>query len=549
MKKSSGFLFQIVIFLLLSISACNVPISSTPTTVGPTLVPSLVPTLVPTQVPKNGITMTYTDLSTLVFDQGGQVTGPDGANHNVDPFWLYRSPVTNGQYALCVASGACTPPAHQANPNFVNPSFNGLPVDGVNVDQAQAYCAWMGGSLPTDLQFQKINTDFKLGSALLPPSPCTGQSKCSPPSGYTAEFVGNPANTLQTGQSVGNPGVIILQAGGIILQAGGIILQRGGIILQNQGGIILQDGAGGIILQNNNGSAAQAQPMMEVFNIKNGVQVGGLNFRCVINHPLPALAPMCSFVRSANSNFPPFVCPQPGPSIDVKGSYCSNGQAFFTVDVHNASSYQVDQVTNGGTPGVQLNDQTQNCTVDAADSTSDTTRLICSGKSDSNMTVTAYEQCAPPAGWNPKNPCLYGYHYNPATNMCDYGASSTGPTQVPSGPTLVPGGPTNYPPPGGVITPAAMPNNGLCPSGFTLSPIGCCAPAKSYPAVCPPGDVLSGSQCLPYSQIVHVVHQDVNVPECATSSGGNSGGGGCNLTCAKGEELDAKTCSCYVPKP
>ena len=497
--------------LILLTSSCNLPSST------PTAIPAALPTAEPTAVSKTGDIKTYTDLSSIIFDVGGPVTLGDGSQQNTDPFWMYQSDVTNGQYTLCVAIGACTPPDPQDNPDFNKPANNGLPVDGVSFDQAQAYCAWMGGSLPTEEQFIKVDTDLKMGSNLLPPSPCAGDSKCSPQKGFASELVAGS-------QAGGNPGVIILQAGGIILQAGGFILQRGGIILQDRGGIILQNDAGGIILQNNNGSGGQAQPYMKVYDVTTNAHATGLNFRCVIPHPT-ILLPACTILRG-NKDFPQAVCPAPGPSIAIVGTFCQNGQPYFTVDIKNApAGYQVGVVNNYGTSNAEAVDQTQqDCTIDQAHSTSDSTRLVCKGTpntSTSQETVWAMEQCAPPAGWSSSDPCLNGYQYDSSTNMCDYLSSST------------------------AYSSTAL---NVCQTGFTASPAGCCAPAKNYPAVCPPGDIFEGTDvgCVSYSSIAHVVHQDVNLPDCSIGNGGRNK---CSKTCSSGQVLDPKTCTCLDTKP
>ena len=84
-----------------------------------------------------------------------QVTGEDyGANRKlaVQQFWLQETPVTTDLYSICVSAGACTVPEHDiADPNpasWDDPSRFELPVY-VRHDQAEGYCQWAKGRLPT----------------------------------------------------------------------------------------------------------------------------------------------------------------------------------------------------------------------------------------------------------------------------------------------------------------------------------------------------------------------------------------------------------------
>ena len=69
----------------------------------------------------------------------------------VDGFWIDKTEVTNGEYQLCVDSGVCTPQRHQGQ------RFAGAdqPVVGVDWFQSVTYCQWVGGSLPTEAQWEK----------------------------------------------------------------------------------------------------------------------------------------------------------------------------------------------------------------------------------------------------------------------------------------------------------------------------------------------------------------------------------------------------------
>jgi formylglycine-generating enzyme len=110
-----------------------------------------------------GTTMRWYDNSLLVpvpageFVMGGD--DPDNPEHVVvlDDFWAYKTMVTNDMYRLCVASGACTPPADELPvPEYLEPDLKDNPVVGVTWEQAGAYCTWMHAHLPSEAQWEKL---------------------------------------------------------------------------------------------------------------------------------------------------------------------------------------------------------------------------------------------------------------------------------------------------------------------------------------------------------------------------------------------------------
>lgn len=108
-----------------------------------------------------GATYPYVDGSTLVAVPGGEFIMGYGNEDNLEHrvtlggFWIYRNEVTNGQYALCVTLGKCSPPDTNANTNFLKPLRRNDPVNGVSWDQAQAYCQFVNGRLPTEAEWEK----------------------------------------------------------------------------------------------------------------------------------------------------------------------------------------------------------------------------------------------------------------------------------------------------------------------------------------------------------------------------------------------------------
>jgi len=87
----------------------------------------------------------------------GIKNGVDNPEHlvNLSAFWVYRSKVTNNQYALCVSSGRCTLPAASKNENYNDPLRGNDPVVGVNYEQASAYCSFANARLPTEAEWEK----------------------------------------------------------------------------------------------------------------------------------------------------------------------------------------------------------------------------------------------------------------------------------------------------------------------------------------------------------------------------------------------------------
>lgn len=67
-------------------------------------------------------------------------------------FWIGRTEVTNAQYAICVEDKACKPPANRIFYN--NPAYANHPVVYLTWSDAAAYAQWLGGSLPTEAQWE-----------------------------------------------------------------------------------------------------------------------------------------------------------------------------------------------------------------------------------------------------------------------------------------------------------------------------------------------------------------------------------------------------------
>jgi formylglycine-generating enzyme required for sulfatase activity len=112
--------------------------------------------------PQEGDTLSWLDGSLLVYIPPGEfimgLGSDDNPEHEVylDGFWIYRTEVTNSMYLRCIAIGECSPPAvDPALPDLENPDLADFPVVGVRWDQAENYCNFVGGTLPTEAQWEK----------------------------------------------------------------------------------------------------------------------------------------------------------------------------------------------------------------------------------------------------------------------------------------------------------------------------------------------------------------------------------------------------------
>ena len=181
MKRMLILIITGVISILL-LSACNLPTVSnaqspvelpqdSPTDSSPPNAPSAeMPTAEETQAlptvemsgPELGSTMLWIDNSLLTFIPSGEFimgttyedtsTHPDSPEHiiNQSGFWIYRGEVTNAMYEHCVLADACTPPKAD-----VYSKERDHPIVNVDWYQAQAYCSWVDGHLPTESQWEK----------------------------------------------------------------------------------------------------------------------------------------------------------------------------------------------------------------------------------------------------------------------------------------------------------------------------------------------------------------------------------------------------------
>lgn len=171
MKRVRYFVFTILLIIFV-MSACASPtpetvvVVVTATAEAPTLAPTeeVLPSMQAISLggPGSGEVMKWIDGSVLIYIPAGDFimgdNGFDAPVHTVslDGYWIQETKVTNRMYDQCVRAGICSAPAQTlGGPVFSNPEFANHPVVGVNWDQAQTYCSWIQGSLPTEAQWEK----------------------------------------------------------------------------------------------------------------------------------------------------------------------------------------------------------------------------------------------------------------------------------------------------------------------------------------------------------------------------------------------------------
>lgn len=466
MKKASN-LTLIVVLAALLLAACVPAATSTPTA-APTLPPATEPptalpptataTLFPVSLagPQASTPMKWVDTSVLAFVPAGEFEmGNSVANtlqHTVylDAYWIQQTKVTNGMYKQCVAAGICTPPTQELGaPQYTNPEYNSHPVVGVSWDQANGYCQWIGGSLPTEAQWEKAARGTQAGQF-----PWGND-------GAACDFL-NFANCINHTSDVTDyaegrsPYGLYDMAGNVFEWVNDFYSET----YYNESPAQNPTGPASGDARVIRGSSFETDPDQADSSIRHFMNSGNtrrdVGFRCVVAQPKP-LAPFCqltSYIPGA-SNLPQGQCAL--PAVDLRGQYCSNGDGFVTLNISEGAVYQ-------------LNRDDYSCIETLVDGKR---LLTCKGPRSYENTVevtVCNASCADTSNAVAAAVCDPGYTLDAATGMCVYApiAAEVSVAGCPVGYRVIDRG--------GVKSCAlAVGSDGLCPAGLYLDSLfGAC---------------------------------------------------------------------------
>ncbi|MBQ6480327.1 MAG: SUMF1/EgtB/PvdO family nonheme iron enzyme, partial [Anaerolineaceae bacterium] len=97
--------------------------------------------------PLSGIEMLHIPAGTFLYGPAEEQT-----EIQLDAYWIGQTEVTNAQYRKCVEAGYCEDSAMM---DIYNWKTADQPVNYVTYRQAQRFCKWIGGKLPSEQQWEK----------------------------------------------------------------------------------------------------------------------------------------------------------------------------------------------------------------------------------------------------------------------------------------------------------------------------------------------------------------------------------------------------------
>ncbi|MEW5938984.1 MAG: formylglycine-generating enzyme family protein [Chloroflexota bacterium] len=461
MRLVKGILFAGLALVVL-ISACAPTATAEPPT--PTLVtfqPSDTPppTLVQIKLsgPVAGTVVSWVDSSSIVYIPAGEtVIGADNTEYprhgvSLSSYWIQRAKVTNRMYALCVGVGVCTPPKPEVGAaNYTDPTYADHPVVGVNWDQAQAYCGWIGGRLPTEAEWENAargpsGQTFPWGRAE-PSCELLNFNNCE---GATTSVMAYPNSASPYG---------VLDMAGNVFEW---VFDWYDANYYNNSPIQDPPGPDAGLYKVTRGSSFESEPGQIPSAIRHFLAPSysrrDTGFRCVVQQPIN-FPPYCQASAYQPTSAIPAASSCDPPDYMLSGYGCQVDKGFSSVDLPLGTIYTME------TPGFTC----------VETFTQGILRVTCYGPDNSTGKMTV---CNPACGDPTPLPntgavCDPGYTYDPATRQCLYTPilGSLGPLGCPPGYAIDFTGLTCRPNPG---------LDNQCPIGQYFDMLfGGCAPAN-----------------------------------------------------------------------
>jgi hypothetical protein len=399
--------------------------------------------------------MAWVDGSVLVYVPAGEFTmgygAPDAPEKRVylDDYWIYKTEVTNSMYAFCVSVGACAPPAQEVGAYvYDNPIYANYPVVGVSWDMASNYCGWIGGSLPTEAQWEKA---ARGSSGNIYP---WGNAEPSCDLANFSGCVGALTDVTKYADGASPYGALDM-AGNVLEWVNDFYGENyyyNNAPAENptgpDSGEFRVARGSGFETEFDQAASAIRHPAGNAFHNRD------LGFRCVVPDPAP-LAPMCQ----ASAYVPSAVVASSEcqlPDVSVGASYCEFNRPHTTVDLDQGAIYEVR--TDGYTCEEAVVDGQRRLTCSGPDGTTGEVTVCNSACSNLPDVTGAISVCDP------------GYGLDSGTGTCLYSPASPdfGVAGCPAGFVMVDrGGETSCAP--------DLAGDGLCPDGMYFdSQYGAC---------------------------------------------------------------------------
>ncbi len=415
--------FHIFVFVILALvaGACAPSLEPLPTQPAPTQVPPSpvpltdIPTLAPVSLagPQVGSSMTWIDNSVLMYVPAGDFTMGPGASGapqrtvSLDSYWIYKTEVTQGMYAYCVAAGACAPPAQGSIvQEYQNPFLREFPDGGRNLGYGLQLLR-LGRWQPADRSpvgegcAGRFRFPISLGRVT---DPIVVLATSAAVSGGLTEATAFPGSASQYG--------VLDMSGNVFEWVNDYYAETFDSSAPAQNPTGPESGE----FRTVRGSSFESPASQAAITVRrpaaNAYTSGDLGFRCVVQQPQP-LAPMCqlpSFLPA--SEVPADSCQTPDAKVAV--DYCENKRPFTQVELSPGSTWSVQTVdttcTEATVNGIR--------------------QLTCTG---SDSVIGQVSVCNPACqvaepDLSQMNPvCASGYTLDPSTGNCLYSPVSRQP--------------------------------------------------------------------------------------------------------------------------